>query len=1084
MARAAPKPVVNLLHLSDLHFGYDRDATARRQRAEALDGLLDIVAGLDAASRPHLIAISGDLTYQGKPAGYTELATWLTEKLLPAAGLAAQDLIVCPGNHDIDRKKTKFFIARTQIPAEADDLLRAEDLADGFATAFPAYTAFAQSFGIPAPSLLGQPNHLAGALDHAATGLRFLILNSAWFCRDSGTDRANLWLGLPQLQALDLLKPQPQHYNTAPITIALVHHPIEWFAGPDLHSYDNRPAAYGYLAERCHAILSGHTHGAIVRPTRLYDRAWAFLNGAAYDSHAYRNNFSLLQIDTAARTIHRRNWELDPRGPRWEEKADSDHALHIAATTGRSRQAIANPARYVAWLRDQTSSIKLEEMKLAPGEVPPPSIDALYIRLKSRSPRGSGNELNAPESRGLEELLAAPGGNLVIEGEPGSGKTTFLRWLAWQLCRPQGPPPGFAVQDRLPLFIRISLLDQHIVKTTAGGGPPTPADPRWLPHYLAHQGWDLDEAFFAEKLAQPETLLLLDGLDEAATADRRVSLVALIQNCAAHYGCRIVVTTRPGVHQGRATLTGFAPHFIEDLDAPGIEGFLRQWCFWLKRGDAPAAEAYFQELQPAVSVPGIRHLARNPLMLTCLAVVYLRRHRLPQQRARLYEEILDWLAEQAATRHPVVSKEERLDRFSRLALAMQTAKGGQKLQLGIDDAARAVSASSAQADLTPLIRFFEQAQVDSGIVTLRGVGEIAFWHRIFQEHLAARALSCLPDAKLAALARPLLYKAEGREVLPLLGGLMATRGKERLDDLLAALTEHAVSRKKLADQAHAVGILGRLLSDVEPAGYALSAPASARYAKLRSEVMAIFEKGQAAKIGVKTRVAAAEALDQASQDRLPLPGQGSAYWICIPGGTLITGDRKAFASLPAGEHKIKAFWIGKYPVTVWEYGKYLEATDAEKPKEWEEQEQHPGRPVVHVSWHDANRYCEWVTGSLGFRVSLPHDLQWEFAARGTTGRVYPWGVEKLDQTRANVSMTLGAPSPVGVFPDGATTPEGIMDMLGNVWEWTTSDWCTNHKAVRGGSFHDNDDINLRVAARNGDGPGSWGSDLGFRCVRE
>ena|SRR2546426_392996 len=97
--------MINLLHLTDLHFGYDRDATARAQRAGALDLLVKELGKLETAWKPDVLVISGDLSWQGKPDGYTELAKWLTGKLFRAARLAAADCIICPGNHDLDREE-------------------------------------------------------------------------------------------------------------------------------------------------------------------------------------------------------------------------------------------------------------------------------------------------------------------------------------------------------------------------------------------------------------------------------------------------------------------------------------------------------------------------------------------------------------------------------------------------------------------------------------------------------------------------------------------------------------------------------------------------------------------------------------------------------------------------------------------------------------------------------------------------------------------------------------------------------------------------------------------------------------------
>ena len=329
----------------------------------------------------------------------------------------------------------------------------------------------------------------------------------------------------------------------------------------------------------------------------------------------------------------------------------------------------------------------------------------------------------------------------------------------------------------------------------------------------------------------------------------------MIQLAAAQFGCHVVVTTRPGAHEGRSTLAGFDRITIDDLDDSGIEGFLLQWCRWLKRGDEAAALGYLAELRPAVAVPTIYVLARNPLMLTALAVLHLRRHRLPEQRAQLYEQIIEWLADQAVEKHPQEwRRDELLDRFGRLALGMQEWKRGQKLQIGIDTAAQLL-APTRQA-IEPYVSFLEQAQIDSGLVTLRG-REIAFWHRSFQEYLAARTLSGFRDAKLAARARNFLYSPEGREVLPLLAGRMVESGRERLDGLFMILSRDAVRQKSLKRQAHAVGVLGNMLADLAPNSYELKGLAKTQLARLRETVMAIFRKGKTRHIGLKTRVAAA-----------------------------------------------------------------------------------------------------------------------------------------------------------------------------------------------------------------------------------
>jgi formylglycine-generating enzyme required for sulfatase activity len=426
-------------------------------------------------------------------------------------------------------------------------------------------------------------------------------------------------------------------------------------------------------------------------------------------------------------------------------------------------------------------------------------------------------------------------------------------------------------------------------------------------------------------------------------------------------------------------------------------------------------------------------------------------------------------------------RDELLDRFGRLALGMQEWAGGHKIQLGIDTAAGLLV--PAGESIEQCRNFLEQAQIASGIVTLRGK-EIAFWHRSFQEYLAARTLSGLPDAKLGVRAKKFLYSPEGREVLPLLAGRMVESGRERLDDLFRILISDAVAQKTLERKAHAMGVLGNMLADLTPNRYELSGPAQTQFGHLRETVLVIFERGKTENIGLKTRVSAAEALDQASQSRLLVPGDPD-YWVEIPAGTFTIGDPEAFQSLPVQSVTLPTFQLGRFPVTVWEYGKYLADTSKDAPPEWDEQQTHPGRPVTRVSWHDAQSYCEWASRKWTIRCVLPTERQWEFAARGPESRIYPWGPEdqQPDEHRANFGEKVGAPTPVGMFPDGGT-PEGVADMAGNVWEWV-ADWYDDEKesrALRGGSWYFHSTL-LRAADRLGDGPGGRDVSFGFRCVR-
>jgi formylglycine-generating enzyme required for sulfatase activity len=139
------------------------------------------------------------------------------------------------------------------------------------------------------------------------------------------------------------------------------------------------------------------------------------------------------------------------------------------------------------------------------------------------------------------------------------------------------------------------------------------------------------------------------------------------------------------------------------------------------------------------------------------------------------------------------------------------------------------------------------------------------------------------------------------------------------------------------------------------------------------------------------------------------------------------------------------YCLGKTPVTNRQYRAFVLATGHEAPEGWRgkapprDEEEHP---VINVTWYDARDYCQWLSEITGRRYNLPTEAEWEKGARGTDGRIYPWG-NRWDAMRCNSEESgLMKTTPVHAYPQGAS-PYGILDMTGNVWEWTRSLWRRN-----------------------------------------
>lgn len=164
-------------------------------------------------------------------------------------------------------------------------------------------------------------------------------------------------------------------------------------------------------------------------------------------------------------------------------------------------------------------------------------------------------------------------------------------------------------------------------------------------------------------------------------------------------------------------------------------------------------------------------------------------------------------------------------------------------------------------------------------------------------------------------------------------------------------------------------------------------------------------------------------------------GRDNAPMVRVAGGAAVIGsetgepDERPLKTVP-----LHPYWIDQHEVTNAQYARFCRETGHKPPVTWQNAAPPPGRelwPVVNVTWSDAAAYAKWA----GKR--LPTEAEWEFAARGTARREYPWGDLKPDRTRAALDDET-ALGPVGRYPDGAS-PCGAMDMAGNAWEWT-ADW--------------------------------------------
>ena len=396
------------------------------------------------------------------------------------------------------------------------------------------------------------------------------------------------------------------------------------------------------------------------------------------------------------------------------------------------------------------------------------------------------------------------------------------------------------------------------------------------------------------------------------------------------------------------------------------------------------------------------------------------------------------------------------------------------------------------------------------------------WHRSFQEYLAACAVGAQEGAVAevqSGLDRELRDPTwEG--VFRFVVGVLGDRG----DGLAQAWVDALLARAQAAPPAERGRWLGLAVAAL--ADYAEHFQGHAWRGQpvadaVPAEVIERFV-AEGRRWPLVDRRLALDAVGVVGDPRIKDPRTDADLWVWIPGGRFVMGgDADAPGSVPAHEVDVAPFGMSWRLVTVQDYARFLEGGAYEDPRwwaglgpegregrvpfdaprDWSQQRFRPNHPVWGVSWWEATAFCRWASTAWflrdGYVVALPTEAQWEFAARGPAGRVYPWGHEEPgegDAARANYDeVSIHMTSAVGAFPTGAPPDPArarLRDLAGNLWEWCRDAWVDNDvdnwrqasaaeqpgsaaslRVVRGGSWS-SPAQSLRCAGRFRDRPSS------------
>jgi gamma-glutamyl hercynylcysteine S-oxide synthase len=767
-------------------------------------------------------------------------------------------------------------------------------------------------------------------------------------------------------------------------------------------------------------------------------------------------------------------------------------------------------------------------------------LDDLYVE-RAPIPLGSGAgsrpqrdraDTKAPADSAattLSGLLAAGRARVLLEGPPGSGKTTCLHALALA-CAARATGDSAAAElvagwpDPLPLPI---LLPAREIDAALSRGNAALEEQRlptlsafWsaIEEWLQYSNLQALVPTIQQLFEQGNCLVLIDGLDDLPPTASQPAFLTALGRFIARYPDNCFVVACRNAHAGLlAPLPSFARYQLPDLDQPLADAMVARW--YAMVADRAGLLMPEDTMRRIAMLQGALHgderleeLARTPLTLALCILAHAERYRLPHDRAvvlrRLADVMLNGWGHQRLSGTP--SSERRLALLEPLALAFQSSA----------DASPDQPSTLSTAEIEALLgqglsrlgigqrRVGEEAQsVDAiggagllgwcrrhGLLVQLGYDTYAMPQRQLREFLAGRALAAAPD--LVTRAYALRRAPAWRE--PLLHAIreIGQGPTPHIARLLVRLLLHpsdsapSVSGGDLLLAAECMSALGDR-----------TRPDRALHEEIRMQLIELMGSATAA---VDARIRAGTQLGRLGDTRFsgtmpPL--------VDIAAGSFLMGTPDGYDDEgPEQWVDLPDFAIGVYPVTNQEYAAFLaDRPTYAVPRYWYDTRlNNPSSPVVGVTWLDAVAYCAWLTEQLdragqfpsGHVVRLPTEAEWEKAASWDAllkvRRRYPWG-DEWSSERANTGDGRGAwlTAPVGCYPNGVS-PYGLHDCIGNVWEWTTSTYAnypgaamafqeTGSYTLRGSSCASTP-THARCTYRSRLPTTYWRYHLGFRIV--
>lgn len=1109
-ARAAS--VVRVAHVSDLHF---RDASAWDALPKLRRLADDIASFVERDLGPDLIVITGDLSYSGAVAELKLAEDFLRDVLLPAARLTPSELVIVPGNHDVDRRQRSFAAKATlrDLVASGSQEDIASVLADphqvGLLTAaIGPFLALRQRLDPRSPETLW--SIWRRTIRGVSVGVA--ALDTSWASVDNN-DQGKLLLGRYQAeQAFTAI-------GEADLVLTAMHHPFAWLADWDASDVRSRIAGVSGV------LLRGHLHAD--EPEFRQGARSSLLElsaGAAFPGGRWPPGWQLLALDPFAgqAEIHLRVWQDEK--DRWIPKLDPDHPEGVVGLPLRRSTRTPPPVSVIAsspvrttdgtlarLVRDEASGLA-QVFQVDDG---PSALSEVFVQVALRAhgagttgARARGTEagdLHDGAIHRLSEVLDLPHLRWSLLGDPGAGKTTLLHQLALELLD-RG--------DRVPVLLRVArLLTGDDVRSAT------------IREYGLEAAQEAARAVEAGR-----AVLLIDGQDEAVDPDEAIRA---LRTLARSSGANPMIVTSRQIGWRKPS-----PEFTRlDLLPLGEAEQKRLLGAWLRDPHRVA-----RALDRMRARPRLRRLVESPLLLTLVGLVMRDGDEVPDQRGPLYKRALGMIAsgayrphQAARLRHP----DTALRALAHVALALHGAEQETWRTSSIVD--RLSASARVRAWLEPFggaEPFLAEVARTTGLLVPEGPSGAPdgyrFPHRTFREYLAAQALEAdlaeagvgtvpqgvlepsrtsagelrqrtpsrdartIPSSRLRevladAKARP----AQWSEVLALTCGLLggasadalvrqvaAERHQELLlrvvaeaegisgDTVLAALAVPVGANNWLARKA-VLDDLPNLVADAEVVVSLIwrfvQATRNGNDLFWAHWHLARVARGQAVALEVPDEVRReAAALAQSVFEHIPAEDLQKAkallerWWRPVPSESWPIPAKFSVGSTQRSDPDRYGDTETMHEVTLVSGFEMLAVPVTVEMFGWMDdlRRDMPANgvhhPVVDVTWYEAIAFARWV----GAR--LPTEVEWEFACRAGSSTRFWSGNEDGDLFDVDwvESNCREATHPVASPPTdrGRDHPFRLFDLHGNVAEWCLDEWVGDPLARKRSRTHDPRDV--------------------------